>query len=212
MEHRLASFLLLKKYCPLGDCGSLQLLAEPAVFLPAEKKMAAPYYSVVFSADEMDDRELMHFIAGREQCGMEAARHLYEGFSSSLKALSGTDEITIPGIGRFFAGPSGVLQFRQHMLPEAFRPAVPAERVVRANSSHPVLVGEHETDTAAMAERLVKKNPAPWPVYRITAAALLVLSLALIVFYMNQYGVSARFGSRFPFKMTVPGPAYQRSQ
>jgi len=203
---------MLKKYCPLGKAGSLVISNTPASFLPAEKKMAAPIVNVQFSSSSLNEDEFIEFISHRDACSRESAGQVFANFSRSLLSLSGTAELTVPGIGRFFAGPSGALQFRQQSIPDAFRPSVPAEKVIRANSSHAVLVGEKETTSSVMAEQLQKNGQKTSSVYRYASWMLAILSSGLIIWYVSQYGFSSRFGNRMPFKTAVPGPGYQTSQ
>lgn len=212
MEHRLAEFLLLKKYCPLGKAGSLLISNTPASYLPAEKKMAAPAVSIQFSSSSLNEDELIEFISRRDACSLESAGQAFAGFSRSLLSLSGTGELTVPGIGRFFAGPSGALQFREQHLPDAFRPSVPAEKVIRANSFHTILVGEKETTSSVMAERLQKNGQKTSSFFRYASWVLVILSSGLIIWYVSQYGFSSRFGNRMPLKTHVPAPGYQTSQ
>ena len=142
----------------------------------------------------------------------ESAGQAFVNFSRSLLSLSGTAEIVVPGIGRFFSGPSGSLQFRQQIIPEAFRPLVPAEKVIRDGSSHKVLVGEKETTTGEMAKQLKNDGLPGTPLFRYASWFLVALSSGLIIWYISQNGFSGHFGNRMPVKITAPGPGYQISQ
>ena len=212
MEYHLAEFLLLKRYCPLGQVGHLLISKSPASFRPADKQMAAPVLTVQFSPALLDASEFVEFISSKDSCTSEAAAQGCSSFFNSLLSLSGTGEVVIPGIGRFFVGPSGALQFRQQTIQSAFSPSVPAEKVIRANSSHSVLVGEREVASSEMAGKLKNTGRLTNPVYNYIAWFLAVLSLGLIGWYISQYGFSTHFGNRMQVKTKNPGSGYQSSQ
>lgn len=209
MENRIASFLLKHQYCPVGKSGSLQIRHIPASYLAAEKMMSPSRSSIEFSKAEVNDEELLHHVTRLESCSREDARRRLDGFYQSLQELTGTREMPLPGLGRFFAGPSGSLQFRPQTLPECFRPPVPAERVIRANSSVTVLVGDRETVTRSKSDNDKKvlspgKN-IPWKY----AAALGFISALLIIWYVSRYGVGTGFGNRAPVEVTSPAQGYR---
>lgn len=207
MQELIAAYLFQHKKCPLPRIGILSVRLQEAEQVPGEKIITVPPPEVIFSNHEADPAEFIEFISANKFISREEAGYLLDKSCEEMLALPPSGSATIPGAGKFIKDPVGKLIFVPAALPPYFLPDVPAERVVHADSSHSMLVGDKETSTAAMTEYYTDAGPERKKRGWVWAALiLLLLSAATIIFYLNDDGHNAFFGTAH---WDQPAPAGQ---
>ena len=110
------------------------------------------------------------------------------------KQLSEEGEVEITGVGTFEKDTAtGIIQFQPVVLDTIFSPPVAAERVIRQDAEHSILVGDKETTNTAMTDYFSEKTEVKqyWWVW---AAALGAAGVAMVAIYISQNGFNA-FGN-----------------
>ena len=122
----------------------------------------------------------------------------YNEWAQQLRNSLSTFEqpVVLEGIGSLHRDSSGDVVFEPLTKPFSYYPPVAAERIIRSNARHAMLVGDRETTTAEMSGFLSESSErrrSHWWVYALIAAAL---AIAAIAYYYYQHGSSAGVGNR----------------
>ncbi|MBI2730307.1 MAG: hypothetical protein HYX40_06100 [Sphingobacteriales bacterium] len=111
---------------------------------------------------------------------------------SSEKVKDG-EEVTIPGIGILKNNEVGLLQLETIVSENQLLKPVIAERVIRKNETHTILVGDSEKTSVQMSEWLNETGSVANAKWWAWAAAILVIALGMIAysFSANDWRSSA---------------------
>lgn len=106
-----------------------------------------------------------------------------------LQKLNQEGSYLLEGIGTFTKDVEGKINFASVSVDPIFIPAVFAERVVRQDAKHAILVGDQQTTNHRMAEYYNEQAPAKdrWWVWAIVLAAI---GIAALIIYFSLHGVS----------------------
>jgi len=211
MQELIAAYLFQHKKCPLPGIGHLSERLRDAEQVPGEKKITAPVPEIIFSNHAADPAEFIEFITANKFISREEAGYLLDKCCEEMQALPASGSILIPGAGKFIKDPVDKLIFVPTALPSYYLPDVPAERVIHADSSHSMLVGDKETSTAAMTEYYTEAEPERKKRRWLWAAlVLLLLSAATIVYYFNDDAHNAVFGNAQKDQAAPAGQTYRK--
>jgi len=208
MEQWLSAYLFQYRTCTIPQLGTLRIQEGLAVLDTAEKQITAPLPTITFTKGEGDVKELIQFISFHQQLTIEEAGNFLKSFSEAIQNLSGYDEISIPEAGSFYIDENEVLQFRNYALPLAFFQPVTADRVIRPNNIHSVTVGDLETTNEVMSEMLQHSAKIGRNYSWIWAAALALISAALISWYVIEFGLNNRFGNARHVEPSIESTLY----
>ncbi|RYG06365.1 MAG: hypothetical protein EOO02_00810 [Chitinophagaceae bacterium] len=134
------------------------------------------------------DKQLFAFIARENNVADYEAIRMYNDWAADLSAKVKIEEDTqLDGIGLLRRNGNGDIIFEALAPIDAYLTAVSANRILRTNSSHNMLVGDRETTTLEMSGYLNesdKSNNARsnWWIY-----ALIIGALGLIVLFLYLY-------------------------
>ncbi len=209
MEKLLTTYLYQNKNCPLPAVGSLLLHPGHAEFLPGQKKMLAPIPFVELSDSEVSSDGLINFIAEQKKITTTEATTLISNYCNRIKNLQITEEFPIHTLGSFYKDENDDLHFKSTALPASFFPEVPAERVIHPDVAHNILVGDTQTNSAAMTELLntgEEKKHSRWWIAAVIMGSIAVISLIIYFTHDNPAGL---FGSIKPAEATPSSKSYQ---
>jgi hypothetical protein len=209
MEELIAHYLLSRRQCPLSKVGTLQLLDGNAAVLVAEKGISAPIPFIVFAKKEIDNANLIRFIASSKQITEDEASAELAGYCNKLDHLAPDTEAIIPGAGSFYVDQNGELSFRQVDINDAYLPFISAERMIRQHAVHQMTVGDRETTSAVMSEYYSDKPPVYRQRWWTAALILFVLASGLIIYYFTSPGHNNLFGNRHKPDIGTPGSTYR---
>ena len=111
-------------------------------------------------------------------------------------SITGEDQsVMLAGIGEISQS-SGYVVFEPEGKPKTYDITIAAERIVRSNARHGMLVGDRETTNVEMTEYYteeIHREKMTWWLY-----ALIIAAIALIIIFFNYYknGANSPFGNQ----------------
>jgi hypothetical protein len=196
MHDLIASYLFQNKTCPLPGLGNLTLTTSGARTDFSNNLIIAPVSSIQFAPGETDAGPLLTWLANKTNTDKHAAATSLDSFCSQLKDNAAAPEsgTRLEAVGNFVVDDNGDISFVPVELPQHFAQAVPAERVIRLDAQHDMLVGDKQTTNIAMAEYLNEESPKKdrWWIWAIALGAI---GLSLICIYAADRDASAEFGN-----------------
>lgn len=203
LNHLTIYLFQYKKVC-LPHVGTLQLLQQPAQLNVAEKQIEPPSYRIEIVDDEIVPAHQLSFLNGFVQKDTEAVANDLRLFGETVRQKMREGGFEWEGIG--------VLQKGINQVPlrlDALQP-VTAERVIRQEASHAVLVGDRETTSAQLADEkaeALKLERKGFP-YVLVGWLLLVLAILFIAVWLffGKFKTGST-GSRLPPLSTLVRPS-----
>ena len=199
MLNHLTRYLLQHKKLSIPTVGTLTVVQHPAQLMMAEKMIMPPSYSLEISKEADVPEHQLQFLntaLGKEE-------------SETLKALSDfgkTMRTGFDGEGFYWEGIGNIRSATQTMpLTSATMNPVIAEKVIRQDASHAVLVGDREMTLVQMADRKTALVIAKrYPLAIIIGWVMLILSIIAIalILYAGKFNAGAS-GSKFPTSFTT---------
>jgi hypothetical protein len=162
------------------------------------KKILAPTFSVSFNRiHDTPAKNLFQYISGKMNLPEWEAIKAVNDFSQDLKhQLRSGQEITWQGIGVLKPDVSGDISFEPERIKYDFIPNVNAERVIRPETEHRIMVGDHEIKRADIknwhyeeAELEIVEAKAGWWMYAVLLAAIALVAIFFRL-YSNGFGFS----------------------
>jgi hypothetical protein len=189
-------FFIQNRSVSLPGIGTFSLFSISAHSDFATRKIFGPSYSIHFSsATDSPSKEMFSYISRKKNISEWEAVRLVNEFAFELNSrFKKGEKVDWPGIGTLESGSAGQLLFEPERIKYQFIPAVAAERVIRKENDHSVLVGEQEMHKSDMQEWLehesyVEEKAGWWiPAAVIGAIALLVLFFSLLNQQVSTYG------------------------
>ncbi len=209
MQQIICNFLFRQGYCPLPAVGSLAITTEAAKLNLGEHSISAPRSKIQLLAQEQSREPLVEYISHLQGTDLQTANANLEHFVTQIKSLKQHEDLVIGEAGKFEVDENGYLIFTEQKTFTSYFPEVKANRVVRANQSHDILVG----DTASTKEKMTEfysneKISEPAKVWLWISFALLIAS-ALIIFLFNAPGVNHASGNRQAIKAQPADSTYK---
>lgn len=177
----LTKYLLRHKHLYIPHVGRFEILQTPAQLNVAEKEIIPPAYQTTFSAgDEMPPAPVKYVAAwgaGGESSGLS-------GFGEKLRRQIQASGFQWKGLGTF-SFRSGQINFKPDNIALAALQPIPAQKVLRENVQHHVLVGDQEVTSEQVISHAVHvpKKRRPW----FITAGWLLLGAAVIAVAVFLY-------------------------
>jgi hypothetical protein len=194
MQQLLADYLFQNKQCALPQIGTLHIKNATASSIFGERKISAPIPVIEFNDDVHSTENVEAYIALQKNITRDEATHQLNRMVEDIQALSLGQRLEIPSVGKFYKGENDKIGFIAVEAPNHFLPQVVAERVVHPNDSHTMLVGETETNTAAMAEYYSEEEPAMKSKWWVFAIASFAIAATAVGFYASSKSADSFFG------------------
>lgn len=148
-------FLLKNEFCYLHGIGSLEVVKKTAVYNPETQEMDPPKYAVVYreTAGSIDD-SFANFIAHNERISIAHASNYLKDYCARAKAdLQAGKEVPVPGIGKFYKGETGSVEF-------AVDPSLQIQgRTIPFFKTSPIVERNREEALSKIIERTEFKEP-----------------------------------------------------
>lgn len=187
-------FDLLREYASqyhtinLPGIGTIGLEKSPAradfsdkMFYPPEEEWK------LMDADYPNDESFIHFISQKKNISFADANEKLESFCSYIKnEINNSSEIKLPGIGILKNDGNGSVQLETVMSDTLLLKPVIAERIIRKDSEHTILVGDTEKTNFQMSELLNSGNSVADAKWWAWAAALFVFAFGLIAYNFSE--------------------------
>jgi hypothetical protein len=183
-------YLFLNKSIPVPGLGTICMESQPAAIDASTRSILPPAYRFRFDKFfDSPDKDLFTYLSAQQNISDYEALRQYNDFAFSLRdRLNYFREAPWEGLGILKKDDMGDIHFETSISNPFFLQPVPAEKVVRANAKHMMLVGDRERSNSEMsdwfAEEPVHGNRLWWLVALIggIAAALVIL------FHFSSHG------------------------
>jgi hypothetical protein len=209
MQKLLADYLFQNKECALPEIGTLRIKNTSASSIFGERKISAPIPVIAFNDDVHSTENVEAYIALQKNITRDEAAHQLKKMVNDIQALPLGQQLEIPNAGKFYKDENEKIGFIGVEAPAHFLPQVAAERVVHPHDSHTMLVGETETNTAAMAEYYSEEEPTMRSKWWIFAIVLFVVAAVAVGFYASNKKADSFFGASNKIEVGVADSTYR---
>jgi hypothetical protein len=177
-------YLFLNKTIAVPGLGTICMESQPAYIDASTRTIQPPAYRFRFDKfSDSPDKDLFSYLSSEQHISDYEALRQYNDFAYSLRdRLNYYREAPWEGLGTLRKDDMGEVQFDSSIENPFFLQPVPAEKVVRANAKHMLLVGDRERSNSEMsdwfAEEPVHGNRLWWLVALLGGiAAILVIMI-----------------------------------
>jgi hypothetical protein len=183
-------YLFLNKSIPVPGLGTICMESLPASIDASTRSIMPPTYRFRFDKFfDSPDKDLFTYLSAQQNISDYEALRQYNDFAYSLRdRLNYFREAPWEGLGILKKDDMGEIHFESSILNPTFLQPVPAEKVVRANAKHMMLVGDRERSNREMsdwfAEEPVHGNRLWWLVALLGGIA----SVLFILFHFSSHG------------------------
>ena len=190
------NYLLQHKSVSIPGLGTIYVERIPAQSDFINKQLLPPSYHYRFDKYfDAPGKEFFSFLAAMKSIPEYEAIKVYNEWAMGVRNSIGANKpAMLDGIGTLKRDTSGDVVFEPLSTLRTYDVAVPAQRIIRTNARHTMLVGDKETTTVDMTGyfQKVHKEKASWWIYALILAAL---SLVAIFFHYFKHGSDAPFGN-----------------
>jgi hypothetical protein len=191
MLRLLSQYLFQFQRLPLPEFGSIQMNRHAAQLMILDKKISPAYYSVEFRQNDEHSTHLIEWLAGQLDTSAELASLTLKDYISKIKeTLKQSGHLEWGSLGTLKQNVSGEIIFDTTPLIPVGQSVVVAEKIVKEDREHVVLIGDRTYSGEALQELLapVKKNQY-----------LVQYKFALIIFFITALATIYLFYSRKNF-------------
>ena len=182
MEEQVALFLFRYKHCVLPGVGQLQVQHHAAVYSGVNENIAAPVPYIQLLETDTDSKELVSFIAGRNNISEKSAALHLDHFIEKIRSVKSGEEVEIPSAGKFVVDSEGVLQFISYTFPKEMFPLVDAKTIIRTQD-HAILVGDKEVNAIRMTAYYSEQGNTKKQWWKLAAAILFIAAAGYLSYY-----------------------------
>ena len=199
MMEELNSYLLQHKSISIPGLGTIYVERIPAQSDFVNKQLLPPAYHYRFDKYfDAPDKDFFTYLASKKEVADYEAIRMYNDWAYNFRNKISLDHpAEWRGVGKLSKDVYGEVVFEPASTLNSFLSAIPAERVIRSNSRHKMLVGDKELSNVEMSDYLQEETHVEkesWWIY-----ALIICALALVIiffhFYRNNMSVSS-FGNQ----------------
>jgi hypothetical protein len=186
----LNKYLFLNKSIPVSGLGTICLENIPATVDASTRTVRPPAFRFRFDKFyDSPDKSLFSFLSVHQNISDYEALRQYNDFAYSLRdRLNYFHEAEWEGLGTLKKDDTGDIHFESLISKPFFLQPVPAEKVVRSNARHMMLVGDRERSNREMtdwfAEEPVHGNRLWWLVALLGG----IVAALLIMFHFSSQG------------------------
>lgn len=192
------TYLLQNSSVSIPGLGTIYVERIPAQSDFVNRQLLPPAYH--FRFDKYFDapgKDFFTYVAARMKVQDYEAIKMYNEWAVQLRNDIGTEHATaLEGVGSLKRDMSGDVVFEPMGPLNTYAIPVPAERIIRTNARHVMLVGDREVSNVEMSGYLQEEssaNRSRWWIYALIIAAVAVA--AIIIHYYTR-GDSSAFGNR----------------
>jgi hypothetical protein len=202
MTELIRSYLLQNKSISIPGLGTIYIERIPVQSDFVNRQLLAPSYH--FRFDKYFDapgKEFFTYMSSVKNIQDYEAIKMYNEWALNMRNTLGNDQpAVLEGIGSLKRDTSGEVIFNAEGPLKSFEITVPAERIIRTDSRHNMLVGDKEVTNVEMNDYLqeeVHKEKISWWVY-----AVIIAAFALVAIFFHFY--NARNTTPFGNHQSIP--------
>lgn len=181
------AYLLQNKSVSIPGLGTIYVERLPAQSDFVNRQLLPPSYH--FRFDKYFDtpgKDFFAFLSSRKNIhDFEAIKEYNEWALRLRNDISGAENpVPLNGIGTLQRAGSGEIVFEPSVKPQTYSTPVAAERIIRTNAKHSMIVGDRELTNVEMNDYLqeVHKERTAWWIY-----ALIIAAIALVAIFFSYY-------------------------
>lgn len=201
MLNHLTSYLLQYKKVTVPNVGTLRLVQEPPRLNVADKQLEPPSFVVKMDSEENPSEHQLNFLHLAHKDNDAIATKL-QFFGNSVRQKMNEGGFDWEGLGRFTNDSKTI------SVPIGALAPLPAQKVIRHDAPHNVLVGDKEISSAHVFERNTdfRTTRSKRKVFVRAGWILLLLSLLLIllVLYAGKFRTNAAGSRLSPANWAMP--------
>lgn len=187
----LNSYLIQHKRLSIPGLGTIYVENVPARTDFINKRILPPTYHYRFDKYfDAPDKEFFAYLALQHQVADYEAIKWYNEWAYELRnRIRNEDAVAWEGVGVLKKDISGEIAFEAAGAIPDYLDDAPAERVIRQDARHKMLVGDRETTSTEMTEVLATESHVErtnWWIYALIIAAVL-LGILFFYFYHNGF-------------------------
>lgn len=185
----LNGYLIQHKSISIPGLGTIYLERLPAMNDFTNRQIQPPSYRFRFDKYfDAPDKDFFTFLANNRNIPEYEAIKQYNEFAYELRnRIRHQEKFDWPSVGVLSQELSGEIHF-ESSDPDAYLPAVTANRVIRQDAPHPVLVGEKEMTSQDVAEMLSEDTVVERESWWIYALILFAVALSILFFHFIRSG------------------------
>ena len=147
-------YLFLHKSIPIPGLGTICMETRPATIDASTRTIHPPVYRFRFDKfSDSPDKDLFAYLSAQQNISDYEALRQYNDFAYSLRdRLNYFREAPWEGLGILKKDDTGEIHFESSISNPFFLQPVPAEKVVRTNAKHMLLVGDRERSNSEMSD------------------------------------------------------------
>lgn len=184
MFQQLTKYFTQYKQVSIPEVGSFELVYQSATLDVANKLLQPPSYFTNYSKTDLVKEHQLNFLAVHLQTDKPSVEKQLIQFGKELKNQIQSDSFLWKGIGRLENRDTRILFHPDYAETEVLQPIV-AERVLREDAMHTVLVGEKEVQRSHVPETAIDSLRKK-PVAIIVGWILAVLAIGAILFMLYR--------------------------
>lgn len=165
---------------PMGDLGEIRLSQKSAILHVLDKQITPTTFNIVYSDVNTNTDAFIDWLAFRLSVSTESAGALFVNYTDYLKkTLDEGATIEWKKIGEWGKDNNGHIYFNAASVRQLTEKMLPAEKLIRNNPQHEVLVGDR-TYSGEQLQELLDKNKTKPVKNEIRMAAVLSLAVAIL--------------------------------
>jgi len=186
----LNKYLFLNKSIPIPGLGTICMESLPASIDASTRTILPPTYRFRFDKFfDLPDKDLFTYLSTQQNISDYEALRQYNDFAYSLRdKLNYFREAPWEGLGILKKDDTGEIHFESSLLNPAFLQPVPAEKVVRANAKHMMLVGDRERSNREMSDWLAEEPVHGNRLWWLVALLGGIAAVLVIMFHFSSHG------------------------
>ena len=186
----LNKYLFLKKSIPLPGLGTICMESLPATIDTSTRSILPPTHRFRFDKFyDSPDKDLFSYLSAQQNISDYEALRQYNDFAFSLRdRLNYSREAPWEGLGILIKDDMGEIHFESSISNPSFLQPVPAEKVVRANAKHMMLVGDRERSNNEMSEWFAEEPVHGNRLWWLVALAGGIAAALVIMFHFSSHG------------------------
>ncbi len=184
MYNEVNKFFALHHLLALPGIGNFSVETNDAQIDFADRSIVSAQNKIVFSSKQLQpEKKFYDFLANELNINEEQAVISFAIFTSEIKnELDANKPVYFRGIGTLTKENPRAIAFQPETF-TSFYPVITAEKIIRKNVGHTVLVGEEEKTSDEMQTVLQQTQPIKKERWWIAAAVLAVVGIGTIAFY-----------------------------
>jgi len=165
----------------IPNVGTFEIVIQSPQLDIGDKRISSPVYRVQHSSDDqIPDHQFLFFASGGME--QESLRHEFVSFGERMRTQIQNSPFYWKGFGTLHISSNEMLFEPEEIKVEALQPMT-AEKVLRKNVQHNVLVGDQEM-TSHQVTQVLTKVEAKRSWFMIVGWILLALAVIAIILYL----------------------------